>query len=119
MAPVRRNCKAPSFTISRHITAGGTGYGPKKSYSVYSVLNAKAKDLKQSQTAVAPVQSSPDPMQYSDPGDSDGEYEDMMPGIQTDYVDVVVQGCERVDISHGGGEAELVAETLQKALYTL
>ncbi len=118
MAPVRQGRKAPSFSISQHVTAGGTGYGPKKSYSAYRVLNTKIKDLKQSQAATAPVQSTSVPMHVSGL-DSDEEYEDAPPDIEMDYVNAVVQGRERVDISHGGGEAELVAETLQKELYTL
>lgn len=118
MAPVRQGRKAPSFSILRRVTAGGTGYGPKKSYSAYRALNAKIKDLKQSQAAAAPVQSTSVPMHVSGL-DSDEDYEDAPPDIEMDYVDAVVQGRECVDISYGGGEAELVAETLQKELYTL
>lgn len=118
MAPSGKQCKAPSFSISRCFTAGGSRYGPKKSYSIQSVLYEKAKDCTRQRSQATTAQSTP-PIFISGPDDLDGESEDIPVGSPMDYINAIIDGHERVDLSHSGGEAELLAETLQKALYML
>lgn len=113
-APRGKACKAAGFSISRRVTAGGRGFGPKTKYFVYDIVQARTKaniiqtniDSKSSHSA-------------SQTDDSCSDFEENALGLTVDWVDSVANGEEQVEVSYGGTEAELIAETLQKALYTL